>query len=82
LHPGDEGRDVLAKALGALSRAYWVDKRKTFERDVLVEVLAETFGKEEAEKGMLLVASSCFSLQSVRVRSVRGLVVGGIGAGD
>ncbi|EKD12264.1 uncharacterized protein L3040_000266 [Drepanopeziza brunnea f. sp. 'multigermtubi'] len=52
LHPGDEGQDVLAKALEALCRAYWVDKRKTFERDVLVEVLAETFGGEEAEKVM------------------------------
>lgn len=63
LYPGKEGQEILCKALDGLYKAYWIDHRKTYERDVLVEVLVESLGKEVAGKGMFSsISSLCMSL--------------------
>ncbi|CZR52015.1 related to glutahione s-transferase subunit 13 [Phialocephala subalpina] len=56
LHPGKEGQAILTKALDELFKAYWVDHRKTHEKDVLSEVLGELFGKEEGGKILEMAA--------------------------
>lgn len=55
LHPGKEGQGILTKCLDRLFEAYWVEHRKTYEKDVLVEVLNEVLGTEECEKGSSLL---------------------------
>ncbi len=63
LYPGEDGQVILCKALDALYKAYWVDHRKTYEKDVLVEVLVESLGEEATGKGMLIsISSLCVSL--------------------
>lgn len=59
LHQGKEGQGVLCKALDALYEAYWVNHRKTNEKDVLVEVLNGVLGEEECGKGVLCPDSCC-----------------------
>jgi len=51
LHPGDKGQGKLIQCLDALYEAYWVQHRKTNEKDVLTEVLGRVLGTEEIEKG-------------------------------
>ena len=51
LHPGEEGQKPLTRCLDALYAAYWVDHKKTNEKEVLAQVLSDVLGKEEAEKG-------------------------------
>lgn len=51
LHPGEEGQKPLTKCLDALYNAFWVEHKKTNEKDVLAEVLSNVLGKEEAGKG-------------------------------
>jgi 2-hydroxychromene-2-carboxylate isomerase len=53
LHPGEEGQKPLTRCLDALYEAYWVEHKKTNEKDVLDEVLSSVLGKEEAAKGEL-----------------------------
>ncbi|KAG4421777.1 hypothetical protein IFR04_005027 [Cadophora malorum] len=50
LHPGKDGQEILCKALDALFKAFWVEHKKTNEKEVLAEVLNSVLGKEEAEK--------------------------------
>ena len=52
LHPGDAGQEKLTECLDALYKAYWVEHRKTNEKDVLAEVLSGVLGKEETMKGV------------------------------
>jgi len=52
LHPGKEGQGPLTKALDELYREFWVNHKKTNEKDVLAKVLEKVLGKEETEKGM------------------------------
>lgn len=54
LHPGKDGQEILCKALDALFKAFWVEHKKTNEKEVLAEVLNSVLGKEEAEKGMFI----------------------------
>ncbi len=51
LHPGKEGQGILTKTLDTLFKAYWVEHRKTHEKDVLSELLGEVLGREEGGKG-------------------------------
>jgi 2-hydroxychromene-2-carboxylate isomerase len=51
LHPGEEGQKLLIKCLDALYSAYWVENRKTHEKEVLAELLSNILGTEEAGKG-------------------------------
>ncbi|RFU31412.1 hypothetical protein B7463_g4954, partial [Scytalidium lignicola] len=55
IHPGQAGQGILTKALDSLYQAYWVDNRPTQNKEVLVEVLSETLGQEEAQKVMTAV---------------------------
>ncbi|KUJ23111.1 2-hydroxychromene-2-carboxylate isomerase-like protein [Mollisia scopiformis] len=55
LHPGKEGQGMLIRCLDRLFEAYWVEHRRTFEKDVLAEVLTEVVGKEETEKILAMV---------------------------
>ncbi|KAL2068890.1 hypothetical protein VTL71DRAFT_15228 [Oculimacula yallundae] len=50
LHPGKEGQELLVKTLDRLFEAYWVEHKKTYEKDGLQEVLESVLGKEEAGK--------------------------------
>lgn len=43
---------MLIKALDRLFEAYWVEHKKTHEKEGLKEVLDEVLGKEESEKGV------------------------------
>ncbi|KAG9232211.1 thioredoxin-like protein [Amylocarpus encephaloides] len=52
LKPGNEGQEALVKCLDKLYPAYWVEGRKTYEKDVLAEVLSGILGKEGANKVM------------------------------
>jgi 2-hydroxychromene-2-carboxylate isomerase len=61
LHPGKEGQGPLTKALDELYREFWVNHKKTNEKDVLAEVLGKVLGKEETEKSMF----SCPYLSAV-----------------
>jgi 2-hydroxychromene-2-carboxylate isomerase len=51
LHPGEEGQKPLIRCLDALYAAYWVDHKKTNEKEMLSQVLSDVLGKEEATKG-------------------------------
>jgi 2-hydroxychromene-2-carboxylate isomerase len=51
LHPGEEGQEPLTKCLDSLYYAFWVEHKKTNEKEVLAEVLSSVLGKEETEKG-------------------------------
>ena len=55
LNPGKEGQPKLIKALDALFHAFWVEHKKTYEKEVLIAVLNEVLGKEEAGKVMGMV---------------------------
>jgi len=52
LHPGREGQGVLIKALDELFAAFWVEHRKTNEKEVLGQVLEKAIGAEETKRGM------------------------------
>lgn len=52
LHPGKEGQGILIKCLDRLYKAYWVEHVKTYEKDVLSELMREILGEEEGGKGM------------------------------
>ena len=51
LHPGPEGQKPLIACLDALYRAFWVEHKKTNEKEVLAQVLSDVLGEEETEKG-------------------------------
>lgn len=51
LHPGEEGQKPLTKCLDALYHEFWVNHKKTNEKEVLAEVLGSVLGKEETAKG-------------------------------
>ena len=53
LHPGKEGQENLTKALDELFKAFWVDHKKTNEKEVLAEVLGNALGAEETKIGMI-----------------------------
>lgn len=50
LHPGEEGQRRLTKCLDALCREFWVNHKKTNEKETLAEVLSNVLGKEETAK--------------------------------
>ncbi|KAH6668265.1 thioredoxin-like protein [Halenospora varia] len=50
LHPGNEGQEILCMALDALFKAFWVEHKKTNEKEVLAEVLHDVLGEEVAGK--------------------------------
>ncbi|PMD65251.1 HCCA isomerase/glutathione S-transferase kappa [Hyaloscypha bicolor E] len=52
LYPGSQGQGKLMKALDALYPAYWVEHKKTNEREVLAEILGKVLGEEDAGKAM------------------------------
>jgi len=56
LHPGKEGQPILIKCLDALFHSYWVELRKTNEKDVLAEVLSGVLGEEETKNVMEMAA--------------------------
>ncbi|KAE8453491.1 hypothetical protein EG329_010352 [Mollisiaceae sp. DMI_Dod_QoI] len=56
LHPGKEGQGILTKTLDTLFKAYWVEHRKTHEKDVLSELLGEVLGREEGGKVLEIAA--------------------------
>lgn len=51
LHSGGDEQEPLTRCLDALYHAFWVEHRKTNEKEVLAEVLSDVLGKEEAGKG-------------------------------
>lgn len=51
LHPVQEGQAVLIRCLDALFHAFWVEHRKTNEKDVLAMVLDGILGSEQTAKG-------------------------------
>ena len=51
LHPGEEGQKPLTKCLDALYHEFWVNHKKTNEKEVLAEIMNDVLGKEEAGKG-------------------------------
>jgi 2-hydroxychromene-2-carboxylate isomerase len=51
LHPGQDGQKPLTECLDSLYHAFWVEHKKTNEKEVLTEVLSDVLGKEEAGKG-------------------------------
>jgi hypothetical protein len=53
LHPGKEGQPILTKCLDVLYHAYWVEHRKTNEKEVLTEILNGVLGVEDTKKGSL-----------------------------
>lgn len=55
LHLNNEGQEHLIKALDALFNAFWVDHKKTNEKDILTEVLQKVLGEDKAKKGTDLV---------------------------
>jgi hypothetical protein len=54
LYPGSQGQGKLVKALDALYHAYWVEHKKTNEKEVLAEILGKVLGEEDAGKGRWL----------------------------
>jgi hypothetical protein len=54
LYPGSQGQGKLTKALDALYHAYWVEHKKTNEKEVLAGILGKVLGEEDAEKGRWL----------------------------
>ena len=48
LHPSEEGQESLTKALDELYREYWLNHRRTNDKDVLEGVLTKVLGKEDA----------------------------------
>jgi 2-hydroxychromene-2-carboxylate isomerase len=58
LHPGKEGQRILIECLDVLYHAYWVDHRKTHEKDVLAEVLNGVLGAEQSKKGKYPLCSA------------------------
>lgn len=55
LYPGNEGQEILIKLLDELLNAFWVEHKKVYEKDVLVEVLEQVIGSEETGKGWFLL---------------------------
>lgn len=55
LHPGKEGQGRLTTALDELYREFWVNHKKTNEKDVLAEILERVFGKEETKRVLEMV---------------------------
>ena len=53
IHPGKEGQGLLIAALDELYRAFWVEHKKTNEKDVLVGILEKILGADETKKGAL-----------------------------
>jgi hypothetical protein len=51
LNPGEEGQKKLISCLDALYAAYWVNGKRTEDKSILSEVLAQVLGAEEAGKG-------------------------------
>lgn len=52
---GKSGQGRLPAALDELYKAFWVEHKKTHEKEVLVEVLAGALGKEETQHVMEMV---------------------------
>jgi 2-hydroxychromene-2-carboxylate isomerase len=46
-----EGQAKLIKTLDVLYHDYWVEHKKTNEKNVLAEILGRVLGKEDSEKG-------------------------------
>jgi 2-hydroxychromene-2-carboxylate isomerase len=59
LKPGKEGQELLVRALDVLYPAFWVEHRKTNEKEILVECLVGVLGEEITAKGTLCWFS-CF----------------------
>lgn len=51
LYPGQEGQEKLIKALDVLYPEYWVEHKKTKEKDVLAGILERVLGKDDCAKG-------------------------------
>jgi 2-hydroxychromene-2-carboxylate isomerase len=54
LYSGKEGQAKLINALDSLYHAYWVEHKKTNEKEVLAEILGKVLGEEDAGKGKWL----------------------------
>ncbi len=51
LYQGSEGQEKLTKALDALYHEYWVEHKKTNEKEVLAEILGTVLGESDSSKG-------------------------------
>lgn len=49
--PGKEGQDLLIKVLDVLFPSYWVEGKRTFEKDVLNSILRQVLGEKLAGDG-------------------------------
>jgi len=54
-----DGQDKLVKALDELYWEYWVNHKKTNEKDILAEVLGKVLGSEETRKGKICFDHDC-----------------------
>ena len=63
LHPGKEGQKRLVSCLDVLYHAYWVENKKTIDKDVLSAELTRVLGAEDAAKGKFLIFVSCETVQ-------------------
>jgi 2-hydroxychromene-2-carboxylate isomerase len=54
LHPGKGGQGLLIAMLDELYKAFWVEHRKTNEKDVLAEILEKVLGPDDTKRGMFL----------------------------
>ena len=54
LYSGSEGQEKLKKALDALYHEYWCEHKKTYEKEVLAEVLTRVLGEVDTKKGRWL----------------------------
>ena len=50
LRPGEEGQKSLVSCLDALFAAYWVEGKKTIDKDVLAEELTRVLGADDTGK--------------------------------
>ena len=80
LNPGKEGQPKLIKALDALFHAFWVEHKKTNEKEVLVAVLNEVLGKEEAGKVMGMVPKE--GKEVLNKNTDKALADGAFGSGN
>ena len=59
LHPGEEGQKRLVSCLDVFYPAYWVENKKTIDKDILSAELTRVLGSEDAAKGRFLSFFPC-----------------------
>lgn len=52
LKPGKEGQELLIKVLDVLFPSYWVEGKRTFEKEILVAALRKVLGEKLTNEGI------------------------------